>query len=365
MTPRLFVPADCEKFAEKGVTLQSIKTHQIMAKKILVTGAGGFIGGFIVEEALRRGYETWAAVRTSTNREYLADERINFLELDFSKSENLRNQLAAAIEKNGKWDYIIHNLGATKCNNFNDFNKINYIYLRNFIETLKSLDAVPEGFLLMSSLSAMGAGDEKNYTPITSKTMSQPNTRYGVSKLKAESFIQMQENFPYIIFRATGVYGPRERDYFMMIKSIKTGFDFSVGMRKQLLTFIYVKDLTKAMFDALESKARKKVYIISEDKAYTQKEFRKIVADTLGKKFVMPIRCPLWLLYVISFCAEVIGQMRLKPSTLNRDKYKIMKQRNWNCDVSEAKKDFNFTPEYDLKRGIEESVKWYKENGWI
>ena len=30
-----------------------------MLKKILVTGAGGFIGGFIVEEALRRGYETW------------------------------------------------------------------------------------------------------------------------------------------------------------------------------------------------------------------------------------------------------------------------------------------------------------------
>ena len=28
-----------------------------MLKKILVTGAGGFIGGFIVEEALRRGYE--------------------------------------------------------------------------------------------------------------------------------------------------------------------------------------------------------------------------------------------------------------------------------------------------------------------
>ena len=31
-----------------------------MSMKILITGAGGFIGGFIVEEALSRGYETWA-----------------------------------------------------------------------------------------------------------------------------------------------------------------------------------------------------------------------------------------------------------------------------------------------------------------
>ena len=50
-----------------------------MAKKILITGAGGFIGGFIVEEALRRGYETWAAVRKTTNREFLQDSRIHFI----------------------------------------------------------------------------------------------------------------------------------------------------------------------------------------------------------------------------------------------------------------------------------------------
>ena len=49
-----------------------------------MTGAGGFIGGFIVAEALKRGYETWAAVRRTTNREFLQDERIHFIELDFT-----------------------------------------------------------------------------------------------------------------------------------------------------------------------------------------------------------------------------------------------------------------------------------------
>ena len=64
-----------------------------MAKKILITGAGGFIGGFIVEEALRRGYETWAAVRKTTNREFLQDSRIHFIELDFTDGHALKAAL--------------------------------------------------------------------------------------------------------------------------------------------------------------------------------------------------------------------------------------------------------------------------------
>ncbi|MBO7044911.1 MAG: NAD(P)-dependent oxidoreductase, partial [Prevotella sp.] len=55
--------------------------------KILITGASGFIGSFIVEEALKRGFETWAAVRKSSSREWLQDERIHFIELNLSSKE--------------------------------------------------------------------------------------------------------------------------------------------------------------------------------------------------------------------------------------------------------------------------------------
>ena len=75
-----------------------------MAKKILITGAGGFVGGFIVEAALNRGYETWAAVRATTSLEYLTDPRINIIELDFSNKDTLREQLSLFIAENGKWD---------------------------------------------------------------------------------------------------------------------------------------------------------------------------------------------------------------------------------------------------------------------
>lgn len=337
--------------------IQHILLH--MSKKLLIVGAGGFIGGFIAKEGLRRGFETYVAIRDTTSRRYLNDSRLHFVILNYDDEQSLEESLNKSLPNGEKWDYIIYNLGATKCANFLDFNRINFLYLRSFVETLKKIEKVPHRFLFMSSLSAVGPVDEENYTPITSKTIPNPNTRYGLSKIKAETYLESIPDFPYIIFRPTGVYGPHEKDYLMMIKSIDSHFDFGVGYRKQLLTFIYVEDLVNAMFDAYEAGVIKKKYIISEDACYTQKQFRKIVADELGIKWVIPLKLPMWIVYIASVFAEKWAATRLKASTLNRDKFKIMKQRNWSCDISDAKQDFNFNPCFSLKKGINETVKAY------
>ena len=334
-------------------------------KSILITGAGGFIGGFLVEEALKRGYDTWAAVRSTTNREFLTDERIHFIELDYSDQDRLEETLRDHMGEWGRWDYVVHNLGVTKSTNYLDFERVNYGYLRALVDAMQVTNMTPDVFLLMSSLSVMGPGEEKSYVPFKSSDVPLPNTFYGVSKLKAETYLQSIEQFPYTIFRCTGVYGPRERDYYLMIKSIKHGFDFSVGFDKQMLTFIYVKDLVNAVMDALEKGPLRKAYFISENKAYTQQEFRRIVCEELGKKFVIPVTCPLWVVKRVCAIAEWIGKVTLKASTLNRDKYKILKQRNWLCDTSDAQRDFGFNPQYPLREGIREAIAWYRKAGWL
>lgn len=330
-----------------------------MEKSILIIGAGGFIGGFIAKAALERGYRTWVAVRQSTSRRYLSDERLNFVTLDYDDPDAMATALKGAAPEGGKWDFMIWNLGATKCANFADFNRINYQYVRDFVLMLEREQMVPGRFLFMSSLSALGEADEKTYSPMTSATIPNPNTRYGLSKIKAETFLETRPDFPWIIFRPTGVYGPHEQDYLMMIKSIDAHWDFGVGYRKQMLTFIYVEDLVNAMFDALAAGVVRRKYIISEERAYTQSEFRSIVAKALGRKFVIPVRLPLWTAYIASVVAEKWGVARMKPSTLNRDKFKIMRQRNWNCDVSDAARDFGFRTRFSLERGVAETVKAY------
>lgn len=330
-------------------------------KRLLVIGAGGFIGGFIARQGLERGYDVTVAVRQSTSRRYLTDERLKFLVLDYGDAEAVAESMNQALPNGERWDYVIHNLGATKCANFRDFDTINYRYLVNIVEALKNTGKAPERFLFMSSLSAMGPVDEKTYRPITNADVPHPNTRYGLSKMKAEEYLRYRSELPYIIFRATGVYGPREKDYLMMIKSIDGHIDVGMGYRKQLLTFIYVDDLVGAMFDALAAGVSNKTYIISEPRSYTQKQFRSMVADALGGRWVIPLKLPMWVVLAVSTLAEKFAAWRGKASTLNRDKYKIMKQRNWSCDVSEAQADFGFHADYPLERGVRATVDAYLE----
>lgn len=337
----------------------------MVKKKILITGASGFIGSFLVEKGLTEGHDVWAGVRKNSNREYLQDKRIQFIDLNYSDKEALVNQLKLFADEHGKFDYIIHNAGITKCLNPADFDKINFRNTANFVEALTLSGAIPEKFVLMSSLSAFGLGDEKNYTPIKPTDTPHPNTVYGKSKLKAEQFLQSQTTIPYIILRPTGVYGPREKDYFLMIKTVRSGLDVGAGFKPQHLTFIYVKDLVDAAYLGLQSEIKNRAYFVADGDVYTDKEYTALVKQVIGKKHVLSLKVPLWLLKTISIVAENISKITKKPSTLNRDKYIIMKQRNWECNIQPLINDLGFAPKYNLKRGLDESVTWYKENGWL
>ena len=334
--------------------------------KILVTGASGFIGSFIVEEGLSRGYEVWAGVRGSSSRKYLQDKRINFINLNFEDSDKLREQLSAFAAENGRWDYVVHAAGVTKCLNPDDFMRINCGGTKKFIDTLHACNILPERFIYLSSLSIFGpVREQQPYEPILDSDTPCPNTAYGKSKLAAEEYIKSCDWLQYVIFRPTGVYGPRERDYFKMAQSINSHVDFSVGYKPQIITFIYVADLVKAIYAAIDKGVSGRCYFVSESRGYDSRSFSDYIQKELGKKFVLRIKAPLWLLKVISVCAENISRLTKKPSTLNSDKYNIMKQRNWLCDTTPIEKELDFTIDYPLQKGTEEIIKWYKKEKWL
>ena len=317
-------------------------------KKILITGASGFIGSFLVEKALEKGWETWAGIRETSNRKYLKDTRIHFIDLNYSNKNTLKQQIKSHVEEHGKWDYVIYNAGVTKCIRNFDFYKVNYLYMVKLVEVLQDIETVPDKFLLMSSLSAM-----------------YPETTYGSSKFKAEQYLEFRSPISYIIIRPTGVYGPKEKDYYMMLKTIQAGLNVTAGFKQQQLTFVYVTDLVQAVFLALESALIKKTYTVSDGNVYADSEYTKLVKKALNKKFVLRIKVPLFILYIVSVISEFFGRMLGKTSTLNRDKYKIMKQRDWRCFDQHLIDDLGFLPEYDLEKGLKASVEWYKQNGWL
>lgn len=334
--------------------------------KILITGASGFIGGFLVKEALDRGYEVWAGVRASSSRANLQDERIRFIDLKYNKPEALTAQLMDFVKENGAWDYVIHNAGLTKTLDKKNFFRINAENTHHLIEALAASGCKPKKFLLMSSLSSYGQGDEQTFRPIRLDDPQTPDTAYGKSKLEAENYIRTQTHFPYVILRPTGVYGPGEKDYFMEIQSVKSGLDFAVGFTPQRITFIYVKDLATVAFLALENEqVRNRHYFVADGDVYTDEEFARLIQEILKKKHVLHARIPMGLVHVACICSEWIGKLLKKSMTLNTDKYIILKQRNWICDVTPLQDELNFTPAYPLRRGLEESIEWYKKEGWL
>ena len=330
-------------------------------KKILVTGASGFIGSFVVEEALKRGFETWAAVRKGSSRRYLQDSRIRFIELDLDDPDGLRGRLAGI-----GFDYVVHAAGATKCLHAADFFRINTQGTKHLAAAVAATCPGLKRFVFISSLSVLGPVRETApYTDMTAADTPRPDTAYGRSKLEAERALDGMQGFPFIVLRPTGVYGPREKDYFMMAKSIRRHVDFAAGLRPQDLTFIYVKDLVEAVFLALDRGNIGSRYLLNDGNVYSSRAFSDLIRQELGNPWLLRVKAPLWLLRVITAAGETVGRLTGRLTALNNDKYKIMRQRNWRCDIRPAVAELGFSPRYGLAEGVREAVEWYKENKWI
>ena len=335
-------------------------------KRILITGASGFIGGFLVKEALQLGYDVWAGIRLGSSREHLIDARIHFINLQYDDVTVLTKQLREVVSLSGAWHYVVHNAGVTKTLHTKDFYKVNAHFVAVLIESLANAGCIPEKFLLMSSLSSYGPVAEQSFRPIRTEDEQRPDSEYGKSKLQAERLVKAQKYFPYIIFCPTGVYGPGDKDYLMEIKSIQSGFNFMAGRKPQRITFIYVKDLADATFLALENpSACNTSYFLADGDAYTDKEFVGIVKKLLGKRFVFTMRIPLWMCFIACVCSELTGKIFNKAMTLNTDKYKILRQRNWICETERTRRELEFSPQYNLKEGLEETLLFNKEKGLL
>lgn len=324
--------------------------------KILITGASGFIGSFMVERALALGMETWAAVRPTSSRKYLTDKRIHFINLNLGNEKELYTQLKEHLDTEGRpFDYVIHAAGATKCRRAEDFFSINAEGTERLALSLRLTEALnADGrFVFISSLSVMGPAHEKDNQPITEHDLPVPNTAYGASKLQAESLLADVKGLNYVVLRPTGVYGPRERDYAMMAQSIRRHIDFAVGYRPQALTFIYVADLVDAAFLALEHGECGRKYFLTDGAEYSSRAFSDLIQQRLGVRHVVHITAPLWVLRVVSWIAEHAARMLGTTSTLNLDKYRIMRQRNWRCDITPARKELGYCPQWPLKRGVD------------
>ena len=191
-----------------------------------------------------------------------------------------------------------------------------------------------------------------------------PINTYGMAKLEAERYLAQLHDFPYIILRPTGVYGPREKEILTFFKLVNRNIEGYIGTRRQHLAFVYVKDLTRVVLDATLSSISQKSYFVSDGGYYAQWDLGKATKRILNKK-TLRFHVPIGLVRSIPWVMEQIGKGDGKYPTLNLEKVRILESVNWKCDIEPLKEDLNFQPQYDLEEGLEETLAWYKDKGWL
>lgn len=327
-------------------------------KKVLITGASGFVGYHLVEAALNAGLEVYAAVRKSSDVAHLKAFNVQYTDLDYSSVASLKEELE---EK--QYNYIIHAAGTTKAKTKEVYDQINAMYTKNLAIAANTANIPLEKFVFVSSLAALGPLEDLS-AEIRDDSIARPVTNYGASKMLAEQYLSDFKNLPLIIIRPTAVYGPREKDLFILFDSINKGLEPHIGRFKQQLSFVYVKDLVKVIISALTIPLVQKQYNISDGMIYDRYALASYTKKALNRKtfkFHLPVA-------IVSFMASVMDFIYAGSKdtpTLNKEKMAELTAVNWACTIEGAKTDLGYEPEYNLEKGVMQTVKWYKLNNWL
>lgn len=314
-------------------------------KKVLVTGADGFIGSHLTESLLQKGYEVKAfTLYNSFNTwgwlDTLPKEELNQIEI-FSGDVRDPNGVREALKG---VDGVFH-LAALIAIPFSYHSPDSYVDT-NIKGTLNILQAArdlgTERIMITSTSEVYGTAQ---YVPIDEKHPFQGQSPYSATKIGAdrlaESFYR-SFNLPISIVRPFNTYGPRQSARAVIptiITQLLSGKEeIKLGSLTPTRDFNYVKD-TAAGFIAI---AESDKTIGEEINIATQHE---ISIGDLANEIIRQINPN----------AKIIcDEQRLRPekSEVNRllgSNEKIKKLTDWK-------------PQYTFEQGIEETISWIKNN---
>ena len=324
-----------------------------MSERVLITGASGFLGYHLILAALDQNLDVYAAVRKNSQIGHLKDLPIKYLSLNYNEISEMSSMLI-----DNKINYIIHAAGVTKAVKQQTYNDINSTFSVNLAKAAAISGNEFKKMVFISSLASLGPlKDIANI--ITEQTIPAPVTAYGRSKLLAEKELA-KINIPITILRPTAVYGPRDKDIFIMLKTVSQGFDPYIGKKLQQLSFVHARDVADIAVQALFL-TNVGTYNITDGNCYGRYEFADIAKGILNKK-AYRFHIPMPLVKALAYFLETINGVINKPAIINREKLHELAATNWVCDISKAKTELNFTPKFNLHNGLKDSIAWYRNN---
>lgn len=301
---------------------------------IALTGATGFVGKAVLDEAVRRE----EPVRALTRRTQGPRTHVKWIDGDLSNPAALATLCHEA-------DAIIHVAGLTNTPDPAAFEDANVGGTERLIAAAKEKKV--KRFVFVSSLSAR-----------------EPElSAYGASKAKAEKLVEAS-GLDWTIVRPPGVYGPHDVDYFEMFRSAKFGFvPLPPGGASSI---IHVEDLARLLLtlvDASPALVRRRMFEPDDGRegGWSHKEMAKAIGKAVGR----PVFAPHLPRAVLQTAAEADRLLRGDKARLTADRVGYMTHPNWVARSAYKVPEAVWSPRIGGEEGLAATARWYREQGWL
>jgi dTDP-glucose 4,6-dehydratase len=318
---------------------------RFIMSKILVTGAGGFIGSHLTEELVRQGEEVRAFVRyNSRNEKGLLDGLPHEIE---SQIEVIPGDLKDpdGVKKVVRGCKKIFHLGALIAIPYSYFHPFNFVQT-NVIGTAHLLNACleedsVERVIHTSTSEVYGTAQ---YVPIDEKHPLQAQSPYAASKIAADKLAEsycLSFGLPVAIIRPFNTFGPGQSLRAIIPTIISQAIQdkkIRLGNIKPRRDFLYVKDTVRGFIQVGKcDEAIGKVVNIGSGKDIPIEELVKLILNLIGKEAKIEVE-----------------ERRIRPE--NSEVMQLL------SDTRLAKRLFNWSPQYSLEEGLKETIEWYRKN---
>lgn len=320
--------------------------------RVAVTGATGFVGGALVRALLAQGHTVVALARPSSQRAQLAHLDIVWETGDVTDRDSLRGKFAGV-------DWLIHAAGMLGAAGVPEraYHQLHEQGTNNVLAEAET--AVIKRILYVSSPGVLGpiSGSPAEETAVLA-----PSNPYERSKAAAEQVAQVyaKAGLPVIIARPEFIYGPGDTHVLGLFQAVGDGKFFYIDGGKHLCHPTFIEDAAAGMLLALEKGRFGEIYHITGPEAVTFREFGETIAAELGvapPKLSLPKPVALWG----ALGLEMLGKVAGKRPPLSRTGVAFFSEtRSFSWQKAQA--ELGYTPQFDLKSGIAETVAWYREN---
>ena len=319
--------------------------------KVLITGANGFIGSHICDELIKNKYKVIGLVRKTSNIRYLKNKSVELRYGEITKKETLKGLFKDI-------DVVVHSAATVEIDDSKKAFLINAEATKNVVDL--SVEENVKKFIYISSQAAIGPSLFNNFK--TEKDTPFPVSVYGKSKLRGEKeVLKRKDNIISIIIRPSAIFGPRDRETFVLFNSLKHGFIPLTGYKEKYFPFIYVKDFVKIVNFFIQWNGKTgEIFNIGDKKIYPYSSVFRLIGRIMNIKlhrYPFPIT-ETFFFYIIPFIKRYL------PSIINRDKMREFRHSYW--FISSKKFDKICKIEYtNIKQAIEETIRWYKDEKWL